>query len=84
MKWWKETGEPSFLKESEDQWKWFEEKVLPDKCKELCCSLEEGRRLFKTATMIEDPDWHRAIQYPTVKQEVKEPRDQRWPASPKW
>lgn len=84
VQWWKETGEPAYLKAAEEQWAWFEQHVLPIKAQELGCSLEEARRIYRQAVMTESPTWHRALQSPQVRQEVKEPRDQRWPASPKW
>lgn len=84
MHWWRETGQPAYLKDAENQWVWFEEKVLPQKAKEMQCSLEEARCVYRRATMIESPHWHKSLQCPTVKRDVKEPRDQRWPASPKW
>lgn len=84
MTWWKETGEPAYYKAAAEEWKWFEERVLPKKAEEMQCSLEEAKRHFRQAAMLETPKWHRSLQCGTVKQEVKEPRDQRWPASLRW
>lgn len=84
MQWWRETGEPAYLREAESQWGWFEEKVLPKKAAEMGCSIDEARTVFRQAIMEETPLWHKPLQCPTAKHEVKEPRDQRWPASPKW
>lgn len=84
MEWWRETGEPAYLQEAEGQWAWFEKNVLPGKAEEMGCSIEEARTAFKQATMVEGPEWHKPLQCPAAKREVKEPRDQRWPSSPKW
>lgn len=82
--WWKETGAPSFYQAQDDEWAWFQSNVLPGKAKELGCSIEEATKLFRRARMEESPTNHRFLQAPTVKQEVKEPKDQRWPSTPKW
>lgn len=84
MQWWRETGEPAHLKEAESQWAWFEEKVLPQKAAEMGCSLDEARVVLRQAIMNETPRWHKPLQCPPAKLEIQEPRDQRWPASPKW
>ncbi|CCW67454.1 unnamed protein product [Phytomonas sp. Hart1] len=84
MSWWKETGEPSYLKEGEKNWEWFRTKVLPNKAKEMGCTVDEATRIFRQAKMVETPTWHRFLQYPKAKEEIVEPRDQRWPSSPKW
>lgn len=82
--WWKETGLPSFIENETSQWQWFEDKVLPKRAAEEGISVEEAKRKYRRAVMVDDPHWHRALQPPVVRQEIKEPKDQRWPSSPKW
>ncbi|EPY31852.1 hypothetical protein STCU_03173 [Strigomonas culicis] len=84
MDWWRQTGEPAHLKAAAEEWQWFEQRVLPQKAAEMGCSLDEARRVFRQAAMVESPEWHRRLQCPAARKEVKEPRDQRWPSSPKW
>lgn len=84
QEWWRETGEPAYLRHQASQWAWYKEHVLPDRAKEMSCSIEEAEGILRQAKMIEKPSWHRSIQCPSVRAAIKEPRDQRWPASPKW
>jgi hypothetical protein len=84
MQWWKETGEPAFISTAVAEWTWFEEHVLPEKAKELQMEIEDARRFFRRAVMHQTPEHHLPLQPPLVRKEVREPRDQRWPSSPKW
>ncbi|RNF09124.1 hypothetical protein TraAM80_02383 [Trypanosoma rangeli] len=84
MRWWKEIGEPQHLQHNAAEWEWFEQHVLPKKAATMGVPLEEAARHFRRATMLETPKWHGRLQPPNVRSEIKEPRDQRWPASPKW
>lgn len=82
--WWNETGAPAYREMEESSWKWFEESVLPTKAAEEGLTIEEAKRTYRRAIMRDTPRCHRMLQAPKVKEEIKEPRDQRWPASPKW
>lgn len=82
--WWEETGAPAFQANEDSSWQWFEDKVLPKKAAEEGLSLDEARRTYRKAIMRDTPKLHRMLQAPKVKNEIKEPRDQRWPNSPKW
>mmetsp|Transcript_54538 Transcript_54538/g.62699 ORF Transcript_54538/g.62699 Transcript_54538/m.62699 type:complete len:177 (-) Transcript_54538:59-589(-) len=82
--WWKETGEPALLKREDNDWEWYATQVLPIKAAEEGITVDEASRKYRRAIMIDTPRHHRMIQPPTVKAEIKEPRDQRWPNSPKW
>lgn len=84
MRWWENTGSPAYVRESAAEWAWFESAVLPAKAREMGCSVDEARRYYCQAVMPQTPSWHLPLQCPTVREDVKEPRDQRWPASPKW
>lgn len=82
--WWSTTGAPAYRKHQTDQWAWYQEHVLPDRAKEMGCSVEEAARRMRPAKMMETPFYHRSIQCSVVRSPIQEPRDQRWPASPKW
>jgi hypothetical protein len=82
--WWNETGAPAYHAMEEASWRWFEEKVLPVKAAEGGLTLDAAKRVFRKAVLRDTPRDHRMLQAPKVKEEIKEPRDQRWPASPKW
>lgn len=82
--WWEKTGAPVFRKHQTDQWTWYQEHVLPERAKEMDCSIEEAARRVRPAKVLETPFFHRPIQCPMMREPVVEPRDQRWPASPKW
>lgn len=84
QQWWETVGKASHEKVEDEKWEWFRLHVLPAKAKEMKCSLEEAEARLRGARMVETPQWHRAITCHAVKHEVQEPRDQRWPASPKW
>ncbi|CUI15411.1 Hypothetical protein, putative [Bodo saltans] len=82
--WWDETGAPAHRDMEENSWKWFNETVIPKKAAEEGITAEAARRNFRKAIMRETPKCHRQLQAPKMKAEIKEPRDQRWPSSPKW
>lgn len=84
QRWWAETGEPAHLQKHSEDWKWFEETVLPTKAAEEGITVAEARQRYRRAIMPEDPKYHMPLQPPTVRAEIKEPKDQRWPSSPKW
>lgn len=82
--WWRHTGAPAYQRHQEEQWMWYQQHVLPDRAREMQCTREEATRRVRPARMLETPFHHRTIQCPMVKEPIQEPRDQRWPASPKW
>eukprot|EP00796_Vickermania_ingenoplastis_P000894 gene894-523_t len=82
--WWRDVGQPAHQRHEAAAWQWYVDKVLPDRAKEMGCSLEAAAQHMRQSRMAESPAWHRNIQCPPVRAEIKEPRDQRWPASPKW
>nr|CCC89891.1 unnamed protein product [Trypanosoma congolense IL3000] len=84
MKWWEEIGEPQYQKHMAAEWDWFCKSVLPAKAAAMGISEDEASRELRRAVMHETPRWHARIQPPSVRGDIKEPRDQRWPSSPKW
>ncbi|KEG09946.1 hypothetical protein DQ04_04411070 [Trypanosoma grayi] len=84
MRWWKDVGEPRHMQHSAEEWAWFEQNVLPKKAATLGLPVETAARQLRRATMQETPLWHGRLQAPNARAEIREPRDQRWPASPKW
>lgn len=84
MQWWRDIGAPAHGKAAKEEWSWFETQVLPSRAAAMGMTLEEAKSFFRAAVMPETPLSHLPLQCPTVRQEVREPRDQRWPSSPKW
>lgn len=82
--WWNEVGAPAHRRQEQALWEWYEEHALPDRAKELSCSVEEAKNFWRRAVMPETPSCHLPLQCPSVRGPIREPRDQRWPASPKW
>ncbi|KAG8339845.1 hypothetical protein ERJ75_001432200 [Trypanosoma vivax] len=84
INWWKDVGEPHHQRHTEKEWEWFRLRVLPEKAAAMGLTTEEAERELRRAVMHETPHWCGRLQPPNVRSEIKEPRDQRWPASPKW
>lgn len=86
MTWWIKEGKPALRRVQKDEWEWFVAKVAAPEAAKLGLDVDTYIRSsrYRTARMDEGPTFHSAIQPPTAKPEVAEPRDNRWPMSPKW
>ena len=82
--WWESEGKPSFQSSEQGDWQWFIDNVAAPQAERLEVPLEDVLRGYRKARMVDTPKSHRMIQVPLAKAEIREPRDQRWPSSPKW
>ncbi|KAH9599173.1 hypothetical protein LSM04_008617 [Trypanosoma melophagium] len=75
MRWWRDVGEPHWRQNASAEWNSFQQKQVDEL---------HGGGPWRRAVMLETPKWHTRLQPPNARAEIREPRDQRWPASPKW
>eukprot|EP00388_Colpodella_angusta_P005120 GDKJ01016075.1.p1 GENE.GDKJ01016075.1~~GDKJ01016075.1.p1 ORF type:complete len:124 (+),score=0.95 GDKJ01016075.1:31-372(+) len=84
--WWKEEGHPAYKRHQNGEWEWFLKNVAEPEAAKLGMPVDEYVRAkrYRTARIDEDPAWHAPIQSAFTKPDVAEPRDNRWPMSPKF
>ncbi|ORC90090.1 uncharacterized protein TM35_000091400 [Trypanosoma theileri] len=74
-RWWRDVGEPQWQQNAAAEWRAFQQKQIAE---------PPSGGPWRRAVMHETPNWHTPLQPPNARAEIREPRDQRWPASPKW
>jgi len=80
MEWYHSVGKAKQHQHSQQAWDSFVTDVLVPKAATSGRPLEDMKREARRAVVIGHDDKIRlAIDYPHLKQEIKEPRDQRWP-----
>jgi hypothetical protein len=84
QEWWENDGKPQYTAAQRRDWEWYVEKVAKPRAAHLQVPVDSILREARKARMVETPKAHRMLQPPIARPEIREPRDQRWPATPKW
>jgi hypothetical protein len=84
QEWWEAEGKPQFNATERNDWDWFVKNVATPRAQQLQIPLDSVVREYRKARMVQTPKAHRVLQPPAARTEIREPRDQRWPATPKW
>lgn len=82
--WWNEIGLPAYNAKQDEEWAWFRDTVLPKKAAEEGLTVQEALVKYRRASVRRTPRDPGLLQPPMARTEIKEPKDQRWPSSPKW
>ncbi len=82
-KWWNKIGQPARVQRNSDDAALFQ-KFLVQRAAASGIAAEALQQSMRRANVNLGPKHSVAADVPLVKSETVEPRDQRWPASPKW
>lgn len=82
-KWWNKIGHPARIQRSAEDAVLFQ-KFLEKRAAASGITTQALQESMKRANVNTSPKHSVADDVPVVKNELDEPRDQRWPASPKW
>ena len=83
VEWYEAEGHPRRQRTEEDEWNWYVDKVLKPRCNATGESLERAILGARKAVVSESPLHNAGLEAVSVKPEIVEPRDQRWPGSKK-
>jgi hypothetical protein len=81
--WFKDAGTAKFRENDAAEWAWYKRKVLAPKAERDGVDIEVLARMVRSAQVNLTPGHDTGVDVPSIKAEIREPRDQRWPASPK-
>jgi hypothetical protein len=83
MQWWGREGQPKYESRDASAWEWYRTAVAPMEAAARGVAVADVVANARLAQVRMEPNHSTAIDVPTVRQDIVEPRDQRWPMSPK-